>query len=580
MTTEESTDIISATASQIDQFTTFGAYISSEPGLQMALIVLGVGLVIILGAYFRLSKWLKSQKIHYIRPLRSSFVQYAILPLFAIVLVTSVNVYLNTFYASNIISIDAAPEFSSRFAFAKLIDSINIIVIGWSVAQMIPIMILRSERNKKIREDFEEWKDMGGFPDEEGDLFHRLYKWCPPKTPPSGLTEEEFQNYLSSDEGIRSFENFRTPKGHPIGSYERLVENPFEDWEKSQRAKYAQYFEDCISGNNESGRKLILGRRNEEVYTISIWWEEKRRSDHSKIIAGAKPPGYAKKKEQTLPKSFVGIISPILFAVVILGVISWWGVDLFVLATAAGGLAIGVGFALQETMQNYFAYILIRKDKILIEGDRVKLDTGYNGYVHKITARVTFVRDALNESLAIIPTKSLINAQVVNYTKEEKIVPAVVEVGVSYLNNPRHVSAILVKVGRQAMKESKDDKGRHLIRQTRCPYTDEGKASCGCDKDLNVDVIQPTVRFNNFDNSSLNFTMRVYVQDYGSQYKVKTDIRIIMYEEFKKYDIRIPWPIRTVYQGDANREAGEIDTKSEVREKIVDEFGIGDIGRG
>lgn len=29
-------------------------------------------------------------------------------------------------------------------------------------------------------------------------------------------------------------------------------------------------------------------------------------------------------------------------------------------------------------------------------------------------------------------------------------------------------------------------------------------------------------------------------------------MRIIMYEEFKRYDIRIPWPIRTVYQGDEN----------------------------
>ena len=28
-----------------------------------------------------------------------------------------------------------------------------------------------------------------------------------------------------------------------------------------------------------------------------------------------------------------------------------------------------------------------------------------------------------------------------------------------------------------------------------------------------------------------------------------------MYEEFKDYDIRIPWPIRTVYQGDEKREA-------------------------
>ena len=49
--------------------------------------------------------------------------------------------------------------------------------------------------------------------------------------------------------------------------------------------------------------------------------------------------------------------------------VSWWGVDLFVLATATGGLAIGVGLALQETLQNWFAYIMIRKEKIFVEGD-------------------------------------------------------------------------------------------------------------------------------------------------------------------------------------------------------------------
>ena len=116
-------------------------------------------------------------------------------------------------------------------------------------------------------------------------------------------------------------------------------------------------------------------------------------------------------------------------------------------------------------MQNYFAYIFIRKDKIFVEGERVKLDTGYNGYVHKITPRVTYVRDALNESMAIIPTRQLVNAQIINYTQGLKMVPAIVDVGVSYLNDPKQVAAILVKVGKRAMKEVVDAKGRHLVRQ-------------------------------------------------------------------------------------------------------------------
>jgi small-conductance mechanosensitive channel len=61
---------------------------------------------------------------------------------------------------------------------------------------------------------------------------------------------------------------------------------------------------------------------------------------------------------------------------------------------------------------------------------------------------------------------------------------------------------------------------------------------------------------------------------------MKSDMRVIMYEEFKKYDIRIPWPIRTVYQGDEKREADEIAEYEDKRKQVVDEFGIGDLARG
>jgi small-conductance mechanosensitive channel len=130
------------------------------------------------------------------------------------------------------------------------------------------------------------------------------------------------------------------------------------------------------------------------------------------------------------------------------------------------------------------------------------------------------------------------------------------------------------------MKEIKDGRGRHLVRQNRCPYLDENMPSCGCDKELLIDIQQPTVRFNQFNDSSLDFSMWLFVRDYGSQFKTKTDLRMMMYEEFKKYDIRIPWPIRTVYQGDEKREAEEIGKGDEERKKVMDDFGIGDIIKG
>ena len=57
---------------------------------------------------------------------------------------------------------------------------------------------------------------------------------------------------------------------------------------------------------------------------------------------------------------------------------------MFVLATATGGLAIGIGLALQETMQNYFAYLMIRKDNIFKEGERVQLESGYKDMFIKL----------------------------------------------------------------------------------------------------------------------------------------------------------------------------------------------------
>ena len=382
---------------------------------------------------------------------------------------------------------------------------------------------------------------------------------------------------VKTKEGRDYLENFHTTKGLPIGGYEALVKDPFEEWKKSERGKYEKYYHACITGKNAAGKKLRPGQEPEEIYQIDIWREEKRLGGYAPIIPGARPSGYAERKRKDLPKS-VGQIIPVgIFLAVIIGVISWWGVDLIVLATATGGIAIGVGFALQETMQNWFAYILIRKDKIFMEGDRVQLDTGYNGYVHKITSRVTYIRHALNESFAIIPTRQMVNSQIINFDKELKMTPAIVEVGVSYLNDPRQVAGILVKVAKRAMKEVVDDKGKHLAVQKRCPYLDENKPSCGCDKNLHVDISQPVVRFNRFNDSSLDFAVFIYVRDYGSQFRMKTEMRIIMYEEFKRYDIRIPWPIRTVYEGNEKRESSEIAKFDSDRSEVVEEFGTGDI---
>jgi small-conductance mechanosensitive channel len=355
------------------------------------------------------------------------------------------------------------------------------------------------------------------------------------------------------------------------------VKDPFKTWKKSVRRKYEKYYEDCTSGNNQVGQKLRPGVKPNEIFSIDQWRLEKRLRHYDVIKPGSRPAGYAEKQTELMPKSLTSFISPLIFAGFLVGLLIWWNVDLFVLATALAGLGVGVGFALKETLENLFAYLMIRKDKIFVEGDRVLIDN-YNGYVHKITTRVTYIRHALSESIAIFPTRQMVGSKVVNFSKEYNFVPAYVKIGTSYLNDPNQVCSILIKVGKRAMKEVVDEKGKHLAVQERCPYLDENKPSCGCDHGI-TDMTQPWVLFDDFGDSALMFEMWIYVRDYGSQFKMKSNLRLMVYEEFKKHDIRIPWPIRTIYSGDQTNEEKEIEKLDELRKKTYDEYGPGDMNK-
>ncbi|MEK0359179.1 MAG: mechanosensitive ion channel [Nitrosopumilus sp.] len=553
----------------VGEFETIPQLLASSESLQIAFVLLIIGLVVIGIVYRKFSHWVFSQKFNYTRPDFSRFVRKAILPFFAIVLVSSINVYIQTTEL-----FDAEIEDGSDVAekFAKILNSINILVIGWTISHLVPIALAKRDKSSLERGDYEQWRYKRGFTDDDG-LFYKCFKWSPPQTTPNDMKDDEFQNYIQTEDGLKFLEKYRTSTGLTVGSYDKLVDEPFVEWKKSERVKYKKYYENCITGKNQTGQKLRPGRVPEEIYPIDIWREQKRQNNYEPLIPSSRPPGYSRKQKEGVPRSAKQVLPIVIFLVTVLGVVTWWGVNLVFLATATGGLGLGVGLALKETMENYFAYIMIRKDKVIKVGDRVTLPSGYNGLVYKITPRVTYIRHGLNESLAIIPTKQIVSEEIINFTKEFKLVPASIDVGVSYLNNPVQIEAILIKIGKRAMIEVIDGEGKHLARQKRCPYLDKHKPSCGCDKELYVDIGDPTVRFNNFNDSALDFGLRVFVRDYGSQFRMKSEMRTIMYEEFKKYDIRIPWPIRTVYQGDEKREAEEIGKFDEMRNQVVKKYG-------
>ena len=556
--------------------------LASDIIFQIALILIASGMILITLIHYKFSKWIDSKEITYTNTHYSHIIKATLFPMIGVLVLVAGIIYIQYFELfTNEIYIqlaDASPELTPREFFAKVLHTILILVLTLVISKIILVVFNKREKSSLEYQDFKAWKEMRGFEDDNDNLFYKLFKWTPPSVLPQGMKQKDFQEFLSTNDGRKKLERYRTNNGLPIGSYEPNVKNPFDQWKKAEQLKYEKYLKDCLSGNNHAGRKLRLGPKLEEVYTIETWRDIKRLENYDPIVPGGKPPGHSKGKVLGTPNSFKRALSIGIFFSVVIGVFYWWNVDIVVLATASGGLSIGMGLALKGTAENYFAYLQIRKNGIINEGDRIEIE-GYNGYVHKITPSVTFVKHGLHESLGIFPTHQLVASKIINFTKDFKIVPAKLEIGVSYIHDPEQVASILVKIGNQIMVEARDSRGRHIVVQERCPNLDKNLASCGCDKELLVDIEQPTVRFTEYGDSALKFELWVFVRDYGSQFKVKSLIRMMIYKEFKKYGIKIPYPIRTNYEGNEENEIKQDVIFQEEREKVIKEFGIGDLDK-
>ncbi|NIP61529.1 MAG: mechanosensitive ion channel protein MscS, partial [Nitrosopumilaceae archaeon] len=231
----------------VGEFDSVSQLIVSSSELQLSLAILFVGLVAIGALYRKFSKWVKSKRFSYTRPHLSRFVRTLLLPVFAIALISTINVYVQ---ASDILPAESSETLSAAETFAKILNTINMLVIGYTIAQLVPLIIDKYQKAEELRDDYEIWKDRRGFSDDKGDLFHKLYEWIPPKNTPEGMKKEEFEENLKTEEGRKSLEEFVTPKGYLIGTILPTVSHPYDEWKKAENEKYNEYLEACMSGNN------------------------------------------------------------------------------------------------------------------------------------------------------------------------------------------------------------------------------------------------------------------------------------------------------------------------------------------
>lgn len=191
------------------------------------------------------------------------------------------------------------------------------------------------------------------------------------------------------------------------------------------------------------------------------------------------------------------------------------------IAPILAGLGIGglaVALALQDTLSNLFAGLQIIISRQVKPGDYVKLATGEDGYVEDITWRNTTIRE-LSNNLIIIPNAKLAQAIVKNYHLPEKGMAVLMQVGVSYDSDLEKVEKIVTEVARETLREVP-----------------------GGIKDF-----EPFIRYHTFGESGINFTVILQVEEFASQFLVKHEFIKRLHRRFKQENIKIPYPIRTVY---------------------------------
>lgn len=205
------------------------------------------------------------------------------------------------------------------------------------------------------------------------------------------------------------------------------------------------------------------------------------------------------------------------YILIVLGlyvIITAAGVDLSAITVLFGALGVGIGFGLQNIVNNFISGLIILFERPIKVGDRIEV-AGVNGDVVDISARSTTV--VTNDNISIIvPNSEFISSTVINWSHNDRRIRFRFPVGVSYKEDPEKVRGLLMEV----MQEN------------------EGVLKSPA----------PDVWFDEFGDSSLNFNLMVWTTKFVQRPEfLKSQLYYAIFAKFKQHHIEIPFPQRDLH---------------------------------
>lgn len=212
-----------------------------------------------------------------------------------------------------------------------------------------------------------------------------------------------------------------------------------------------------------------------------------------------------------------GFIRVLVFGLGLLVLLDSFGVSVTPILASLGIGSLAVALALQPTLENLFAGIQIVIDKPIQVGHFIKLESGEEGYVHKIGWRSTWIR-LLPDNMVIVSNKNLVNTKILNYYYPGTELAVLAEVSVHYQSDLEQVERVTVEVAKEVLQE----------------------VSGG------VKNFQPFIRYHTFGDSGIHLNVILRAKEFVDQYLIKHEFIKRLHKRYAAEGIVIPCPVRAV----------------------------------
>jgi small-conductance mechanosensitive channel len=199
-----------------------------------------------------------------------------------------------------------------------------------------------------------------------------------------------------------------------------------------------------------------------------------------------------------------------------IAIISYLGYNITFLLAGVGVAGLVIAFAAQEALSNFFSSMALLLDRPFTEGDYVLLASGETCRVENIGVRSCRLYDVFQNTYITMPNNKLVNDKVTNLSEPDG--QGIPEVAVSVA-----VGSDIQKVEQILMDTANSHKG--VLKEA-------GK--------------EPAVRLVSFGESSIDFKLFVWVEDFMLKLRVTHELRKEIYRKFSEEGIEMAVPRRAV----------------------------------